>query len=128
MICYGRFTYSYVSLTINGMVYTMATAKKTTPAKKSTAKVERPVLVTTEQRGVFFGYATETSGPVIHLRRARNVVYWPEANKGFLGLAADGPARGARVGPAADIELRGITCIAECTPASVAAFEAAPWS
>jgi len=99
--------------------------KKAKPAKK--AKL-RPVLVTTEARGVFFGYASNTSGATIHLTRARNVLYWSAECRGFLGLAAEGPKPGSRVGPAADIELRGITCVAECTPAAVEAFEAAPWA
>jgi hypothetical protein len=90
--------------------------------------MERPVLVTTAHRGVFFGFAEETAGETIKLKRARNCIYWPAGNRGFLGLASDGPAKGARVGPAADIELRNITCVAECTPAAVAAWEAAPWS
>lgn len=87
----------------------------------------RPVLVTTSYRGVFFGYAENTDGDAIKLTRARNCIYWPVENKGFLGLASDGPQKGARIGPPADIELRGITCIAECTEAAVAAWEAAPW-
>lgn len=89
---------------------------------------ERAVLVTTEHRGVFFGYAKDTSGETIKLRAARNCVYWPIENKGFLGLAAEGPKKGARIGPPADIELRAITCVAECTPAAVVAWEAAPWN
>lgn len=89
---------------------------------------ERPVLVTTEQRGVFFGYATDTGGDTIKLRAARNCIYWPASNKGFLGLASEGPAAGSRVGPAADVELRAVTCVASCTPAAVKAWEAAPWS
>lgn len=91
------------------------------------SKKERAVLVTTEHRGVFFGYAADTSGETIKLRAARNCIYWPAGNKGFLGLAADGPLAGARVGPAADIELRDITCVAECSVAAVAAWEKAPW-
>ena len=90
-------------------------------------KAERAVLVTTAHRGVFFGYATETSGSTINLRAARCCIYWPVGNKGFLGLASDGPMSGAKVGPAADIDLRDITCVAECTPAAVKAWEAAPW-
>jgi len=88
----------------------------------------RPVLVTTAHRGVFFGYAENTDGETIKLKRARNCIYWPVANKGFLGLAADGPAKGARVGPAADIELRNITSVSEVTEAAVAAWEAGLWS
>jgi hypothetical protein len=88
---------------------------------------ERAVLVTTVHRGVFFGYATETAGPTIKLRAARNCIYWPAENKGFLGLAANGPLMGARVGPAADIELRDITCVAECAPDAVDRWEGQPW-
>ena len=88
----------------------------------------RPVLVTTAHRGVFFGYAENTDGETIKLKRARNCIYWPVANKGFLGLAADGPVKGARVGPAADIELRNITSVSEVTETAVAAWESAPWS
>ena len=88
---------------------------------------ERAVLVTTAHRGVFFGYATESAGSTIKLRAARNCLYWPAGNKGFLGLASEGPINGARVGPAADIELRDITCVAECTPAAIDRWESAPW-
>jgi uncharacterized protein DUF6948 len=88
---------------------------------------ERAVLVTTSHRGVFFGYATETNGATIKLRAARNCIYWPVENKGFMGLANMGPVKGSRVGPAADIDLRDITSVVECTTAAVAAWESAPW-
>jgi len=90
-------------------------------------QVKRAVLVTTSHRGVFFGYASDTNGATIKLRSARNCIYWPTANKGFMGLANMGPVSGARVGPAADIELRDITSVAEVTPTAAAAWEAAPW-
>jgi len=96
-------------------------------ATEEDGMTERAVLVTTVHRGVFFGYATQTEGPTIKLRAARNCIYWPSSNKGFLGLANMGPLDGARVGPAADIELRDITCVAECTPDAVKAWESAPW-
>lgn len=97
-------------------------------AAKVVRSKERPVLVTTSYRGVFFGYATDTSGDVIHLRRGRNCIYWPAQQKGFLGLAKDGPLDGARVGAPADIELRGVNSVAEVTPEAVARWEAQPWS
>jgi hypothetical protein len=87
----------------------------------------RPVLVTTEYRGVFFGYADDTSGDVIQLKNARNIPYWSSSVKGFLGLAATGPDKDCRVGPPANIELRKITCVAECTPTAVEAWEGQPW-
>lgn len=99
-----------------------------TSSNKATTPTERAVLVTTAHRGVFFGYAMQTDTPIIKLRAARCCVYWPIEQKGFLGLAAEGPVKGARIGPAADIELRDITCVASCTPAAVEAWEKAPWS
>ena len=91
-------------------------------------KAERAVIVTTTHRGVFFGYAADTDGEQIKLRAARNCLYWPTDNKGFMGLAATGPVKGARVGPAVDITLRDITSVIECTPDAVQAWEHAPWS
>lgn len=88
---------------------------------------ERAVLVTTTHRGVFFGYATKTDGDVIHLKRARCAVYWPASNKGFMGLASEGPHKEARIGPPVDIELRNITSVAEVTEAAVKLWESAPW-
>jgi hypothetical protein len=91
-------------------------------------KKERPVIVTTSHRGVFFGYASDTDGAIIKLRAARNCLRWSEKVKGFMGLASTGPTSDCRVGPAADIELRDITSVMSCTPESVSAWEAAPWS
>src|ERR1700743_3666783 len=95
--------------------------------KKTNGK-ESAVLVTTEHRGVFFGYTDDTSGDIIKLRAARNCIYWPAEQKGFLGLADKGPLRGSRIGPAADLELRKMTVVAACTEEAVKAWEAAPWS
>jgi hypothetical protein len=102
----------------------MATKKQT---KKQTKKL-RAVLVTTEHRGVFFGYATDTDGPTITLKNARNCIYWSASVKGFLGLAATGPDANCKIGPRADLTLRAITSVAEVTPEAVKAWEAAPWA
>lgn len=88
---------------------------------------ERAVVVTTAHRGVFFGYATDTKGDTIELKRARLCVYWSSDVKGFMGLAANGPSPSCRIGPPADIELRNVTSVAEVTPAAVAKWEAQPW-
>lgn len=95
---------------------------------KAAASAERPVIVTTEHRGVFFGYATDTDGETITLARARNCVYWSADCKGFMGLASSGPTQGCRIGPAADITVRNITAVLECTPEAVTAWEKQPWS
>jgi hypothetical protein len=88
---------------------------------------ERAVLVTTAHRGVFFGYATDTNGPHIRLRAGRNCVYWSADVKGFVGLAATGPTKNCRVGPSADIDLRDVTSVTECTQEAIEAWESAPW-
>jgi hypothetical protein len=85
------------------------------------------VLVTTEHRGVFFGYAEDTSGDRVRLKRARCCVYWSKDVKGFLGLAATGPSDACRVGPPADLDLLDVTSVAEVTERAVKAWEAAPW-
>lgn len=89
---------------------------------------ERPVLVTTSYRGVFFGYAKDTSGPTIFLRAAQNCIYWSAETRGFLGLASHGPAKGSRVGRPCDLTVRDITSVAEVTPAAEAQWKTAPWS
>lgn len=94
--------------------------------KKKVQAKERPVVVTTAHRGVFFGYATATKGETIELKRARLCVHWCDV-KGFMGLAATGPGKGCKIGPPADIELRAITSVLECTPEAVVAWEKAPW-
>lgn len=93
----------------------------------ATKKAERPVLVTTAHRGVFFGYATDTKGETLELKRARLCVYWSADVRGFMGLAAKGPTASCRIGPPADIEVRAITSVVECTPEATAAWEKATW-
>jgi hypothetical protein len=88
----------------------------------------RPVVVTTAHRGVFFGYASKTDGETITLKAARLCVYWSSDLRGFMGLAANGPNKNCKVGPAADIELRAITSVVSVTPEAEAKWNAAPWS
>lgn len=92
------------------------------------ANGERCVVVTTAHRGVFFGYAADTSKDSIELKRARLCVYWSSDVRGFMGLAATGPTRDCRIGPAADIEIRNVTAVVSVTPEAEKAWNAAPWS
>lgn len=88
--------------------------------------MSRPVLVTTEYRGVFFGYADDTSGDTITLKNARNCIYWPASQGGFAGLASEGPAKGSRIGARVDqIELRKITAVVEVATAAAEKWESA---
>lgn len=95
---------------------------------KSKLNGERAVLVTTEHRGVFFGYAAKTDGATIALRAGRLCVFWSKDVRGFMGLAATGPTASCRIGPQANITLRKITAVAEATPEAVKAWESAPWA
>jgi len=95
-------------------------------AKQST---ERAVVVCTDRRGVFFGYAEDTEGDAIVLRKPRMAVYWSEDVKGVMGLAATGPTKGCKITLAPPrIEVRGVTAVIDCSPAAVDAWEAGHWS
>ncbi len=102
------------------------TIKKTASKTKYTKL--RPVLVTTQHRGVFFGLTSAKEGAeTVKLAGCRNVLYWPAECKGFLGLAANGPVKGAKLGPAADsVELRNITSIADLSAATADVFSSFP--
>ena len=90
---------------------------------------ERPVLVTTAHRGVFFGYLTGPSDlTTLELKRARNCVYWSADVRGFMGLASNGPTKGCRIGPRADIELRDITSVVAVTDEAAKRWEEASWA
>lgn len=91
-------------------------------------KDERPVMVTTQHRGVFFGYTAETKGPVMNLRSARMCVYWSSDLRGVIGLAVIGPNKNCKISPAADIQLSDVTMIAEVTKEAAEKWESAPWS
>jgi len=95
-------------------------------AKRATNS-ERPVVITTAHRGVFFGWATDTAGEQIALTRSRLCLYWSADVKGFMGLAANGPTKGCRIGPPADITLRNITAVLEVTPEAAKAWQEATW-
>ena len=60
----------------------------------------KAVLVTTEFRGVFFGFVKNNKKlpEEITLTNARNCIYWSSDCKGFLGLAANGPTHNCKIG------------------------------
>lgn len=92
----------------------------------------KPVVVTTEHRGVFFGYVPEDTEPVkeqLTLVRARNCVYWSASVKGFAGLAVTGPDSQCKIGPAVPkLTLFDITSVADVTPEAAQKWEAGPWA
>jgi len=87
-------------------------------------RLGRPVLVTTNKRGVFFGYANDTSGDPIVLSNARNCIYWHKSIGGFAGLATVGPNDQCKIGAqVSQIELRGICSVSEVSSPAVKAWE-----
>lgn len=96
--------------------------------KKNEAR--QPVLVTTEHRGVFFGYLKgEVTKEQVVLADARNCVYWVSELRGFLGLAEQGPSSECRVGPKVpEITLYDVTSVVTCTSEAVDRWEAGPWA
>lgn len=95
---------------------------------KTITQNRRAVIVTTEHRGVFFGYGDDTSGTVVTLNQVRMCVYWSSAMKGILGLASDGPDAQCRVSePISQMEIRAVTAVMDVSPDAAAAWESSPW-
>ena len=93
-------------------------------ASTATATAEKAVIVCTEHRGVFFGYALDTKGDVINLRSARMAIRFG-TTRGVMELAETGPTPNSKISARADIEVRKITAVFQVTPAAVAKWEAA---
>ena len=86
---------------------------------------ERPVIVCTEHRGVFFGYITGPLGPVLDLKRARMAISWG-TTKGIMELAETGPTYRSKISARADIPyLPKVTSVFDVTAEAVAKWEAA---
>ena len=90
----------------------------------------KAVVVCTDKRGVFFGYASgPTDGPDVTLMACRMCVYWHQSTKGVLGLAATGPGAGSKITDAVQSALlHGVTCVLEASPESVTEWESGKWS
>lgn len=67
---------------------------------KETKVKNKAVLATTEFRGVFFGHVKDDKHlpDKITLTDVKNCIYWSADVGGFLGLAANGPTSGCRIG------------------------------
>jgi hypothetical protein len=81
----------------------------------------KPVLVTTEFRGVFFGYVKNDSKlpAEITLTNAKNCIYWASSVGGFLGLASKGPDSNCRIG--SQVEELTLYKVTSVTPVNEAA-------
>ena len=98
--------------------------------QKAVDPTGKPVMVTTEFRGVFFGYMEEApKDGSITIRQAQNCVYWSSDVRGFMGLASNGPTKSCKVGPAVpSITLNKVTAVVEVTPEAAEKWKAMPWN
>lgn len=90
---------------------------------KTTATAARPVIVCTAHRGVFFGFAEDTSGDRVTLKDARMAIRWG-TTRGVMELAEVGPSAASKISAKADIEIRSITAVFEVSPEALVAWEA----
>lgn len=87
------------------------------------------LLVTTAHKGVFAGYGTPSDGKTIRIEEARMCVYWSADVKSVVGLAAVGPSKSCRVGPAVPaITLRDVTSVIEVSPKAESKWKEEPWN
>ena len=86
---------------------------------------DRPVIVCTEHRGVFFGYAKNTRGAEIDLRSARMAIQFG-TTRGVMELAETGPTPRSKISARADIDVRKVTAVFDVTEAAAKAWESAP--
>lgn len=79
----------------------------------------KPILLTTQHRGVFFGYVPEDqdlAARTMALQGARCAIYWG-TTKGVAELAESGPTSKSRIGAPADLPaIHDITAVWSVTP------------
>ena len=93
------------------------------------SKKSVPMVITTAHKGVFFGYGDPSDKATIRIEKARMCVYWSQDVKGILGLAATGPSKNSKVGPAVPaITLRDVTSCMEASEEAAKAWESGPWA
>lgn len=108
----------------------MATKATKKTAKKATTKTpaQPPVLVRTYSAGVHFGYLVRRDGKEVTLTRSRRIWQWQGAWT-LSEIAARGlDSVRSKVGAPIDVVLTEAIEIIACTPAGVAAIEAAKWA
>ena len=88
---------------------------------------EKMVVVVTQGNAIFCGWTADADSEVIKLRAARQAVYYSADTHGLLGLAANGPGKDSRIGPAADITVRNVTHVIECSAEATKRWEVAEW-
>lgn len=80
----------------------------------------KPVLITTEHRGVFVAQNLiehREGDRVVKCEGTRMVIYWSAETGGVFGLTENGPGKGSRLGVEASMPmtLHKVTAVAEMT-------------
>lgn len=91
-----------------------------------TKTIKKPVLITTEFRGIFFGYIKkDTKLPAeVTITNARNCIYWSSKTGGFAGLASNGVKPDCRIGAKIpEITLYKITSVTPVTKEAAETWE-----
>lgn len=89
-----------------------------------------PALITTDKRGVFFGYINpdDIGKESFHAKEVQMCQYWSQDVMGVLGLAAVGPSKSSRVSKVTKGGyIYGVTLVIECSPQAVEAWKSQPW-
>lgn len=95
---------------------------------KAKVIVRKPVVVTTQHRGVFFGFIDPAfeNERTLDITEVRNCISWSASIGGFMGLAAVGPNRDCKIGKQAPrVVLHDITSVLDCTEEAVKAWQTA---
>lgn len=95
-------------------------------------KNKKPCVVTTEHRGVFFGYLenpeeTDLSQPV-KIYGKQMCTYWSQKMRGVFGLAKFGPDKECRIGAPVEWALiKNVTAIVGCSKEAEENWLKQPW-
>lgn len=81
---------------------------------------QKAVIITTQHRGVFFGYVSDktdlTQKIITDVKGARMAIYWG-TSKGLMQLANSGPTSSSKISEPCDIPvLQDVTAVFSVTP------------
>ena len=86
------------------------------------------VVVCTEFRGVFAGYADDVTADPITLTDAQMCVYWSQDTRGVMGLAATGPTKSCKITkPVPQMKAYKVTAVLDATKEAEEAWQNTPW-
>ena len=86
-----------------------------------------PVIITTNYRGIFFGFIdpVQKHQKTLDVEKCRNVRYYNSEVNGFQGLSSNGPNKDCTISAMAGgpVVLHEVTSITQCSEAAAAKWE-----